>query len=234
MIKFSSLQAEAKRQGFTIEREDFLFALFVVLGYKLDECAILSGKYNPREKPITRGRKKKEPLSNSNAVVKAKKTLDEDNIKWLVMTIKPFYLEDTKGYVFEHMDEFDFIPQKAKQNLVDQSLINKLIDSEEEELTFDEVALRGIKKNIMAILKSDISVEDKSQVDSYLKTCSIALQRLLPPPKDEEISYFDKNFQYVYPKFNAICPVCSKEIDVARGLINICSHCKAKIDLTEK
>lgn len=230
MIRFKELQIEAKKQGHTIEREDFTFSLLVMQGFDLGECALLSGKYNTKDLKNT-----KKQIQNSaiNSKIKGKKILEESHIQWIITFIKPYILETIKSYVFEHLDDFDFIPKNSKQNLVDQSLINRLLDSNEEE-TFDTLALKGIKKNIMAILKSDVQVEDKSQVETYLKAANVAIQRLLPPIKDEDANeYFSKNFQEIYKKFNAVCPECNREIDVARGLICICSHCGSRIDLRE-
>lgn len=235
MIKFKDLKVEAKKQGFTIEREDLVFSLLVLKGFDLGECAYLSGKYNERASTTVKARANKKKIDNrlASARMKGKKVLEETHIKWLITFIKPMFLEDTKAYVFDHLDDFDFIPKSSKQNLVDESLINKLLDTDEEE-TFDTIALKGIKKNIMAILRSDLSVDDKSQVETYLKAANVAIQRLLPQQNEQEISYFKDNFQEVYKKFNAVCPICSREIDVARGMICICPHCKSKIDLREE
>lgn len=234
MIKFKEIQKEAKKQGHNIEREDFLFALFVVQGYDLDQCAILSGKYTVRSTNV-RVNPKKADTTSTNAKMKAKKLLEEEHIKWLVIALKPMHLDDTKKFVFANMDSFDFIPKTAKQNLVDESLINKLMDSgSEEDLSFDTIALRGIKKNIMAILKSDIELADKAQVDTYLKAVNVAVQRLLPPAKDEDaIDYFSKNFQYVYPKMNCVCVECNREFDGFRGMIVKCPHCGTQYDMRE-
>lgn len=45
---------------------------------------------------------------------------------------------------------------------------------------------------------------------------------------------FSKHFISVYPKMNALCPVCHKETDVAIGMTCFCTRCGAKFTWSEE
>lgn len=45
---------------------------------------------------------------------------------------------------------------------------------------------------------------------------------------------FSKHFISVYPKMNALCPVCHRETDVAVGMTCFCTRCGAKFEWSEE
>lgn len=230
MIAFEDAKKEAKKNNIKITESDFTFTIFLLLGYKLSDCALLSGKYKPRENTVTEKNRSKKTVT-THGYAPAKKAMETDEIKWLQIFLQPYFIDDVKEYVIRYMDQLDFIPKNSKQNLIDQSLFNK--NKDDIELTFDELAIQGIKKNLLKILSSEVNLLEKGEVDTYLKACGLGLQRLLPPPKEEDKSILDEMIIEVNRKFNAICTKCNHEIDVARGLICICPYCKTKHDLRE-
>lgn len=45
---------------------------------------------------------------------------------------------------------------------------------------------------------------------------------------------YQKHFIQIFPKFNALCPICNRETDIARGMTCFCSRCGAKFTWVEE
>lgn len=229
MIKYLDLKESAKKEGHTITFDDYIFSSYYVQGYPIEECYLLSYKANePEIRSLT-------PVAQTKEIrriyisckQKAKTILERANIKWLIMVLRPMYIEDVQKFVVANVDLFDFMPKSQKEVLFEQAVEKKFGVTQD-----DEDINRDIREALSRIIKENkgMSLSDEN-VKVLLDTIKLWQKEFAPPVVDEK-SDIDMTIVMAYDKFNAICPSCNREIDVSRGIKCQCPHCQTWIDLT--
>lgn len=229
MIKYLDLKESAKKEGHVITFDDYIFTSYYVQGYPIEECYLLSFKANePEFRSLTPAAKNKE-MKNIYYSCKQRgnKILEKEHIKWLILVLRPMFVEDTKKFVVANIDLFDFIPKSQKEVLFENAVDKKFGVSDE-----DNDINKDIKEALSRIIKENkgMSLSDEN-VKVLLDTIKLWQKEFAPPVADEK-SDIDMTIVMAYEKFNAVCPVCNHEIDVARGIKCKCPHCDTWIDLT--
>lgn len=229
MIKYLDLRESAKKEGYVITFDDYIFCSYYVQGYPIEECYLLSYKANePQIRALTPTAQIREIKKiYSNCKISANKVLDKDHIKWLILVLRPMYVEDVQKFVVANVDLFDFMPKSQKEVLFEKAVEKKFGVTQD-----DEDINRDIREALSRIIKENkgMSLSDEN-VKVLLDTIKLWQKEFAPPAVDEK-SDIDMTIVMAYDKFNAICPSCNREIDVYRGIKCQCPHCQTWIDLT--
>ncbi len=223
MLKIKQIFDDAQKEGYVIMPKDVSFAIYVLSGYDLDDCLIYSANHEVK----TDTRQTKLKIADKKYLqTKAKTLMEEDRIKWLLFYLRPVITKDISDYVTHNLNDFDFIPKSAKEVLVQNNIVEKLIKGNDDPI--EELSEKDIKKALTLIARRAISTPDDIDIKETVPLFKFYMDRFAPKNEEDVVA---KHIIIAEEKHNAICNLCSREITVSNGLINICEHCGCHIDL---
>jgi len=89
-------------------------------------------------------------------------------------------------------------------------------------------------EEIVQMLSNLLAKRSENLEEASVRDITALIRELAAQGALEGGDGFERHFISVYPHFNALCPNCSREIDVAKGLSIICPHCGAKFTWVEE
>ena len=134
-------------------------------------------------------------------------------------------------------DEEEYL-QKAKRdaNLASQQqeidhLIEYLGEQHRAEVQKEARDLKDYKfsaEEIVQMLSNLLASRSQNLEEASVRDITALIRELAAQGALEGGDGFSRHFINVLPHFNALCPNCNHEIDVARGLTCVCPYCGAK------
>ena len=135
-------------------------------------------------------------------------------------------------------DEEEEFLQKAKKeaNLIrQQQEIEHLLDYISEQYRAEiQKQARDLKdykfsaEEIVQMLSNLLASRSANLEEASVRDITALIRELAAQGALEGGDGFSRHFINVLPHFNAMCPNCNREFDVARGMSCICPHCGAK------
>lgn len=134
-------------------------------------------------------------------------------------------------------DEEEYL-QKARRDAnlaLQQQEIDHLVDFIKEQYRTEiQKEARNLKdykfsaEEIVQMLSNLLATRSANLEEASVRDITALIRELAAQGALEGGDGFARHFISVLPHFNALCPNCNKEFDVAKGLSVICPHCKAK------
>lgn len=89
-------------------------------------------------------------------------------------------------------------------------------------------------EEIVQMLSNLLATRSANLEEASVRDITALIRELAAQGALEGGDGFQRHFITVLPHFNALCPNCNREIDVARGMTCVCPHCGAKFTWVEK
>lgn len=121
----------------------------------------------------------------------------------------------------KHMQD---LTQELEEQLT-REIQNKSLNLKDYHFTGGQIA--QILQNLLHNRISDLDAASTKDVISLIKM--LTEQFGLDGGGD-----FEKHFVQIYPKFNALCPNCNREIDIQRGITSVCPFCGIQFTWSEE
>ena len=83
-------------------------------------------------------------------------------------------------------------------------------------------------EEIVQMLSNLLATRSENLEEASVRDITALIRELAAQGALEGGDGFSRHFINVLPHFNALCPNCNREIDVAKGMTCICPHCGAK------
>lgn len=134
-------------------------------------------------------------------------------------------------------DEDEYL-QKARRDgnlAIQQQEIDHLVDFVGEQYRTEiQKQARDLKdykfsaEEIVQMLSNLLATRSANLEEASVRDITALIRELAAQGALEGGDGFSRHFINVLPHFNALCPNCNREIDVAKGMTCICPHCGAK------
>lgn len=83
-------------------------------------------------------------------------------------------------------------------------------------------------EEIVQMLSNLLAKRSENLEEASVRDITALIRELAAQGALEGGDGFSRHFINVLPHFNALCPNCNREIDVAKGMTCVCPHCGAK------
>lgn len=147
--------------------------------------------------------------------------------------IKETGTEDEQEYLSRFIKDADVMLQQQEcQHLKDLLEENYQMDVQASASTLKNYKFTGSEvQQLLANLLHNRSQElDEASVKDILSLIKTMYEQGALDSGDT----FQKHFITIMPKFNALCPVCNREMDVVAGVDCVCPHCRQVFKWSEQ
>ena len=106
--------------------------------------------------------------------------------------------------------------------------LNELLRAEIQKQARELTDYKFSAEEIVQMLSNLLAKRSENLEEASVRDITALIRELAAQGAFEGGDGFQKHFITVYPHFNALCPNCNRELDIARGLTCVCPHCGAK------
>lgn len=136
--------------------------------------------------------------------------------------------EDEQEYLAQFIKDANVMLQQQEcQHLFDLLKENYQADVQQAASTLEDYKFSGADiQQLLANLLHNRVGDGGSLDDASVKDVISLIKMMYEQGALDSGDTFQKHFITVLPKFNALCPNCNREFDLAMGVDGICPHCK--------
>lgn len=152
---------------------------------------------------------------------------DEAEMKRVIGT------SDEEPFMYKCKKEAQVLSQQQEcQHL--KEYLGELLRAEIQKQARELTDFKFSAEEIVQMLSNLLAKRSENLEEASVRDITALIRELAAQGALEGGDGFQKHFITVYPHFNALCPNCNRELDIARGLTCVCPHCGAKFVWVEE